>query len=466
MGEKKYSRGMKVFSVIWFGQLVSTLGSGLTGFALGVWIYQETGSTTLFALNMLAYALPNLIMSPFAGVMADRFDRRWVMMLSDSGAMCGTLVVLSLLMLGRLEIWHIYIATALYSAANSFQWPAYSAATTMLVPKSQLGRAGGMVQIGEAISQLVSPALAGVLFVTIGLKGVIFIDFATFLVAIATLLLVRIPRPKGTPDETAGKQPMLKEAVYGWKYIVARPGLFGLLLIFASTNFLSGLWNPLLAPMVLDMTDPQMLGFLASLIGVGMLLGTLVMSAWGGPRKRIHGVLGFLMIGGIFTMLLGLRPSIPLMAAAGFGMMFVHPIVNGSSQALWQSKVSPAVQGRVFAVRRMIAWSTLPLAYIIAGPLADNVFRPLLVEGGALADSLGSILGVGPSRGTGLLIMLIGLATILVTAIGYLHPRIRQVEDELEDVVDEEGEISRSPTAITEEGAISEEIYGQLSPAD
>jgi MFS transporter, DHA3 family, macrolide efflux protein len=467
MGEKKYSRGMKVFSVIWFGQLVSTLGSGLTGFSLGVWIYQETGSTTLFALNMLAYALPNLIMSPIAGVMADRFDRRWVMMLSDSGAIGGTLVVLSLLMLGRLEIWHIYIATALYSAANSFQWPAYSAATTMLVPKSQLGRAGGMVQIGEAISQLVSPAVAGVLFVTIGLRGVIFIDFATFLVAIATLLLVRIPQPKGTPEEKAGKQPMLKEAVYGWKYIVARPGLFGLLLIFASTNFLSGLWNPLLGPMILDMTDPQMLGFLASLIGVGMLLGTLVMSAWGGPKKRIHGVLGFLMIGGAFTMLLGLRPSIPLMAAAGFGMMFVHPIVNGSSQALWQSKVAPAVQGRVFAVRRMIAWSTLPLAYIIAGPLADNVFRPLLVEGGLLADNLGRILGVGPSRGTGLLIMLIGLATIVVTAAGYLHPRIRRVEDELEDVVDDEGEITRDPSPfVTDEVLQTEEVYGQLSPAD
>lgn len=469
MVEQKYSRGMKVFGVVWFGQLVSTLGSGLTGFALGVWIYQETGSTTLFALNMLAYALPNLLVSPFAGVLADRFDRRWVMVFSDSGAMVGTLVVLSLLLLGRLEIWQIYIATALYSAANAFQWPAYSAATTMLVPKSQLGRAGGMVQIGEAISQLVSPAVAGVLFVTIGLKGVIFIDFATFLVAIATLLLVRIPRPKGTPEETAGKQPMLKEAVYGWKYIIARPGLFGLLLIFASTNFLSGLWNPLLAPMVLDMTDPQMLGFLASLIGVGMLLGTLVMSTWGGPRKRIHGVLGFLMIGGVFTMILGLRPSIPLMAVAGFGMMFVHPIVNGSSQALWQSKVAPAVQGRVFAVRRMIAWSTLPLAYITAGPLADNVFRPLLVEGGALVDTLGPIFGIGPSRGTGLLISLIGLITVLVTASGYLHPYIRRVEVELPDVVDEQGQVTPATPAtpvVSGERAIKEEPFIQPGSAD
>jgi MFS transporter, DHA3 family, macrolide efflux protein len=465
MGQKKLSHGMRVFSIIWFGQLVSTLGSGLTGFALGVWIYQETGSTTLFALNMLAYALPNLLMSPIAGVLADRFDRRWVMVLSDSGAMGGTLVVLSLLMVGRLEIWHVYIATALYSAANAFQWPAYSAATTMMVPKSQLGRAGGMVQIGEAISQLVSPAVAGVLFVTIGLQGVIFIDFATFLVAIATLLFVRIPRPKGTIEETAGRQPMLKEAVFGWKYIVARPGLFGLLLIFASTNFLSGLWSPLLAPMILDMSDPQMLGYLASLIGVGMLLGTLVMSAWGGPKRRIHGVLGFLIIGGVFTMLLGLKPSIPLMASAGFAMMFVHPIVNASSQALWQTKVAPAVQGRVFAVRRMIAWSTLPLAYITAGPLVDNVFKPLMLEGGALAGSLGPIFGVGPSRGTGLLISLIGLMTILVTASGYLHPRIRQIEDELPDFVDEKGVITPASSPVTGEEPLREDSLSQPSPA-
>ncbi len=435
MANRNFSYGMRIFSVVWFGQLVSTLGSGLSGFALGVWVYQETGSATLFALNMLAFALPNILISPFAGALADRWDRRWVMIMSDAGAGLGTLAIALLLLSGRLEVWHVYIATAFMSAFSTFQWPAYSAATTLLVPKKHLGRAGGLVQIGEAISQLASPAIAGALFVTIGLQGVVLIDFATFAFAVLTLLFVRFPKPEATAAGEAGKGSILKEAAYGWRYIITRPGLFGLLLVFAASNFLSGLWNPLITPMLLEMTSPQMLGYLASIAGVGMLLGTLVMSAWGGPRRRIHGVLGFMFIAGIFTALFGLRPSLPLITFAGFCMLFTVPIINASSQALWQSKVAADVQGRVFAVRRMIAWSTMPLAYIVAGPLADKVFTPLLEVGGPLASSVGRVIGVGPGRGIGFMFIVMGFLEILVVIAGYLYPRVRLVEDELPDAI-------------------------------
>jgi hypothetical protein len=188
------------------------------------------------------------------------------------------------------------------------------------------------------------------------------------------------------------------------------------------------------------MTSPDVFGYLASIVGIGMLAGTLVMSAWGGPKRRVNGVLGFLMLAGAAMILMGLRPSIPLMAVAGFGLMFTMPIINGSSQAIWQSKVPPDLQGRVFSVRRMIAWSTLPLAYMIAGPLADNVFKPMLVEGGALAGSVGRVLGVGPGRGIGLMFVVIGFLAILAAGSGYLNPRIRRVEDELPDAVEGEPE--------------------------
>lgn len=441
------AKGIRTFSVVWFGQLVSTIGSGLTGFALGVWVYQETGSTTLFAMNLLAFALPNILMSPVAGALVDRWDRRWVMIMSDTGAGLSTLAVALLLSTGRLEVWHVYIVTAVNSAFTAFQWPAYSAATTLLVPKEHLGRAGGMVQIGEAISQLFSPAVAGAMYVTTGLRGVVLVDFATYLFAIFSLLVVRIPKPETTAEGQAAKGSLLSEAVFGWKYIMARSGLLGLLLIFAAFNFFHSLMNPLLAPMILDMTSPDVFGYLASIVGVGMLTGTLVMIAWGGPKRRIHGVLLFLMIAGLFSIGLGVRPYIPLMAAAGFGMLFVLPIISGSSQAIWQTKVAPDVQGRVFAVRRMIAWSIIPLAYIIAGPLNDNLFKPLLVEGGTLADTIvGQTIGVGPSRGTGLMFMLIGFLSILVAFLGYLNPRVRLVEDELPDAISdvEEGNTKNS----------------------
>ncbi len=430
--------GMRTFSVVWFGQLVSTLGSGLTGFALGVWVFQRTGSVTLFALNLLAYAVPNLLMSPLAGALVDRWDRRRVMMMSDTGAGLSTLAVALLWMSGHLEVWHIYLATAVNSAFSTFQWPAYSAATSLLVPKKHLGRAGGMVQIGEAISQLISPAVAGALFVTSGLQGIVLIDFATYVFAILTLSFIRFPQPKETTEGASSKGTLLKEAGFGWRYILLRPGLLGLLGIFAATNFLTGMMSPLLTPLLLKMTSPDVMGYLMSIVGVGMLLGTLLMSAWGGPQRRVHGVLGYLAIAGLFISLLGVRPSLLLMAVGGFGIMFVMPIINGSSQAIWQSKVAADVQGRVFAVRRMIAWSMIPLAYILAGPLADKVFEPLLLAGGPLANSLGALIGVGPGRGTGLLFVLMGLLSALVAVGGYLNPRVRLVEDELPDAIPEE----------------------------
>ncbi len=460
--QSRITKGMRTFFVIWSGQLVSTIGSGLTGFALGVWIYQETGSVTLFALNMLAYALANLVVSPFAGALVDRYDRRWVMILSDTGAGLATLSIAALYMTGNLAVWNIILATAFTSAFSAFQWPAYSAVTTLLVPKEQLGRAGGMVQIGEAISQLLAPAAAGVLFVTIGLGGVILIDFVTYLFAVLTLLIVRVPSPERSEAGEEGKGSIWQEAIFGWRYISARAGLLGLLLIFAAFNFVSGLIMPLITPLILDMASPDLLGYVFSIAGAGMLVGTLVMSAWGGPKRRIHGVLGFLMLSGFFTSILGISPFIPFLAAAGFGLLFTLPIINGSSQAIWQSKVAPDVQGRVFSVRRMIAMSMTPLAYIVAGPLADNVFRPLLVEGGALAGSVGQLIGVGPGRGTGFMFMVIGALSILVAAAGYLNPRVRNVEDELPDVMPDEEESSAGEQADPERV----ESHPALSQAD
>ena len=215
MAQSTNPRSIRTFAVIWFGQLVSTLGSGLTGFALGVWIYQETGSTTLFALNLLAYAVPNLVVSPFAGALVDRWDRRRIMILSDTGAGLSTVMVALLYFSGQLEVWHVFLLTAINSAFTTFQWPAYSAVTTLLVPKAQLGRASGMVQIGEAISALASPAIAGVLFVTVGIQGVVMVDFVSYAIAVLTLLVVHVPRPPVTEAGVEGKNSLLQEAAYG-----------------------------------------------------------------------------------------------------------------------------------------------------------------------------------------------------------------------------------------------------------
>jgi MFS family permease len=379
--------------------------------------------------------LPGILLSPIAGALVDRWDRRRVMILSDAGAGACTLALALLLASGSLQLWQIYLLMALSSSFGALQWPAYSAATTLLVAKEQLGRASGMVQMAEATGSILAPILAGTLVGVIGVPGVMLVDFATFLFAVSTLMLVRIPRPPVTESGKESRGSLLREAGYGWTYIRARSGLLSLLVFFAATNFFGSMVGVLIQPMMLSFTSPAVMGRAFSAAGVGMLAGSLTISAWGGPKRKVFGILAFEFISGLGMVVVGLRASATLIAAAGFVVLFTMPITNACSQAIWQRKVAPDVQGRVFAVRRMIAWSTMPLAYLIAGPLADRIFIPLLVEGGALADSVGRLLGVGPGRGIGLLFVVMGIFVSLACLAGALYPRLRRVELELPDAM-------------------------------
>ncbi len=430
------SKGGRTFLLIWFGQMISSIGSNLTGFGLGVWIYQQTGSATLFAMNMFAFTLPQIVLSPFAGALVDRLDRRVAMIVSDSGAALSTLSVAILYFAGVLQPWHILVATFFNSMFNAVQWPAWSAAQTLIVPKEHLGRAGGMVQIGDALGQLFAPAIAGVLFVTIHLNGIILIDFATFLFALTTLSFAAVPKPKKSQATDESEESFWKQTTFGWRYIVARPSLLGLLIYFATINLFMGFVGPLFGPLFLATTTPAVYGLVGSIIGVGMLAGTLVMSAWGGTKRKIVGLLGSGLVGGLFLAVAGVRFSVPLIAVAGFLSMFTMPIMNASSQAIWQSKVEPDVQGRVFSARRMIAWSTNLPALLLVGPMIDFVLHPLMASDGLLAGTpLGNLLTVGPGRDVGLAFMIMGLLMAISSAVFFLVPVVRDVETLIPDAV-------------------------------
>ncbi|MEG3960426.1 MFS transporter [Microcoleus sp. herbarium2] len=421
--------------LIWFGQMVSLLGSGLTGFAFGVWVYQRTGSVTQFALIALSTTLPAIVISPIAGALVDRWNLRWTMVLSDCGAGLSSLFLALMLLAGRLEVWHIYLAMSVSSTCNAFQWPAYSAATTLLVPKEHLGRASGLVQLGQSVGQLISPVLAGILILTIQIQGIILLDFATFLFALVTLLTARFPQTKTEADGELGKRSLLQEATYGWIFIRSRPGLLGLLIFLALSNFLMGVIEVLATPLVLSFASPTVLGTVLSIGGSGMLVGSVVMTTWGGPLRLINSVFGFMVLSGLCVIVAGLRPSAELFALATFFFCLGLPIINGSIQVIFQRKVALDVQGRVFALMRMIAGSSLPLAYVVAGPLADRVFEPLMTTGGLLAGSMGQLIGVGRGRGIGLMFITLGALTILVTVVAYQYPRLRLLEEELPDAI-------------------------------
>ncbi len=425
---------MPTFILVWLGQVVSLIGSGLTGFTLGIWVYQTTGSATQFSLIYLCTELPAILVAPVGGAIADRWDRRWLMILSDTGSGLSTLAIALILWLGHLEIWHIYLAMAVSSTCQGFQWPAYYATPTLLVAKKHFGRANGMIQLGKAAGQLFSPVLAGILVSKIQVSGVILIDFATFSWALLTLLVVRFPKHHKSNENQETKTRLGQEISSGWNYLLECPGLLMMLMFFVVTNFTIGLAQVLITPMVLGFTNAEILGRILSLGGSGWLFGAILMSVWGGPKKKVYGVFGFELLLGFSILVAGLRPSSLLITIAAFSFFFSVPIIIGCTNAIRQVKVVPEMQGRVFAICGAIAWSSFPLAYLVAGPLADYLFQPLLMGEGLLTNNIGRLIGVGAGRGIGLLFVLVGIFIILATIVAYQYPPIRLVEDELPDV--------------------------------
>lgn len=424
---------MKVFILIWFGQLISLIGSNLTSFALGVRVYQNTGSATQFALITFCSTLPLVLVSPIAGTLVDRWSRRWTMILSDSGSGFCTLLIALLVSTGTLEVWHIYLVTALNSIFSAFQWPAYTAATTLLVPKEQLSRASGMVQSAEGVAQILSPAIAGLLLATIGLKGIIFIDLTTFSFALLTLLFARFPELEPSTEEINLKV-LWEELVYGFTYITTRPGLMGMLILFAVINIFTGLTTVLFPPLVLSLFSPVVLGTIESISGIGMLAGSILMIFWKNSAGLMNTVFGFLIVMAVSMLAMGLHSSILFLSIGGFLFLFSSPVIRACLQVIWQTKVATDVQGRVFALRRTVARSCLPLAIALVGPLNDYVFEPLMSTDGLLAPSLGQIIGVGTGRGIDLLFIILGLLIILTTVVAYLYAPVRLVESQLPDV--------------------------------
>ena len=433
--------GLKSFILIWFGQLVSAVGSGMTAFTFGVVIFQRTGSATKFALIFVFASLPAIIVLPLAGVLADRWDRYWAMILGNVGAGLTKLVVALMFYFGLLQVWQVYLAVTAISAFGFILGISYTTLTTILVPRNQYGRVAGMTQTAQAAAQILPPAIGGALLSMVKVEGIILIDIATYIFAVITLLIVRIP--KNRPAQPAApavdaktgeprKGPIWREAFVGWHYIKERPGLLALLIYFAIVNLIIGCATVLFTPMVLSFSSPQVLGTVLSISGVGFLCGSLVMSAWGGPKHRVMGVLLFGGIFGIFCAIVGLRQSFPIIAAGTFGMFFLLPIINGCSQAIWQLKIPIELQGRVFAVRRLIGASTIPTAALVAGPLADRVFEPLM-SNQFLQRTVGQVVAMGHGRGIPFMFVVSGVLVVFTQLGGYLHPRIKNLENELPD---------------------------------
>lgn len=427
--------GMVGFTTIWLGQIISVLATNMTGFALTIWAYEKTGQATALALVQVFFITPFLIMSPIAGVMVDRYNRKTMMAVSDIGAGVATIIILVLNAMGVLQVWHLYIAAAIQGTFNTFQWPAYSSAISLMVPKEQYGRVNGMMALVEMGPGVLAPMLAGALLPFIGLTGVLTIDVVTFILAVGALMVVFIPQPKRTDEGQEAQGNFWKEALYGFRYIFTRPSLLGLQLIFFFGNFFAGIGAVVVAPMILARTGNNELifGSVQSIGAIGGIIGGVAMSAWGGFKRRVHGVLAGWVFSGIMVALFGRGTNLWVWGIFFFLSSLPIAIINGSNQAIWQAKVAPDLQGRVFSARRLIAWFSNPLTPIIGGTLADYVLEPAMREGGSLTHTFGWLTGVGPGAGMALIVIAAGLLSGMVGLLGYLFPAVRNAEDLLPD---------------------------------
>jgi MFS family permease len=428
-------RGMATFYAVWLAQLVSAVGTGLTGFVLSVWVWERTASPTQFALFNVLAILTIMAVSPLGGALADRLDRRRLLIATDCAAALVTLVLAWGLAAGWLALAHLYPLVVLLVGANALQAPAALAAVTQLAPRAKLGRASGLAQASQAASQVVSPLLAGTLAALVGYGGVVMIDVATFLVAVAVLLAVRFPPLErgDAPPGGAGRPATARGEA--WRFIRERPGLLALLGLFVLASASLGMVQVLLTPLILSFGPITALAAVNSAAAVGAIAGTVALGVWGGPRRKVRGILGALLLQGSILFLGGVKPSVPLIAGAAFVFMLAGPVAAGASQAIWQSKVPATLQGRVFGLRQAAAAAAMPVAILAAGPLAERVFEPLLAAGGPLAGSVGRLIGVGPGRGVGLLVIGIGAVVVAGVLFAASHRRLRQVESELPDAV-------------------------------
>lgn len=417
---------MRKFIILWTGQLFSQLGTALTTFSLGIWIYQHTGSVSKFAAVSISWTAALIFMSPFAGTIVDRWDRRTLLIFSELAGAARVLFFLLLLSLGKLSLLALCIATAAIGVTGAIGGAAFLASMSMILPKEKLGRANGMQQFIWAFAQVASPVLAGILLGKWGLKLVLVLDCASFFIAIGAYLMVSIPNPERVLDGK-GKGRLgsfVDDLVAGFRYVKA-PSLLILCVFLSGLNLAAGIVGVLFQPMMLAFTTPAVVGRVATIGALGMLGGSVLMSVWGGPKRRLTGIMTLNVFCSFCLMAGGMKASAVLVAISGFAFFFCYPLVAGSVQALLQQTVAPEIQGRVFSFVKVAgAWS-VPTGQAIAGPIVDRVFEPWFQNGGLLTHNVGHIIGVGPGRGSGLMFIVVGVAYLVMTLTAYILSPLR-----------------------------------------
>ncbi len=412
---------MKTFMVIWFGQFISMLGSALSAFGLGIWIFQKTGSAASFAMSAVCTVLPALLFAPFAGSIADRKKRKAIILLTDSIDAFLKILIVTLLIFNKLELWMVYPLVFISGTLGTFQNPAFGASIPMLVPTDKLTRANGLLQFSSAIQNLLAPVIAGFLYPLIELKGLFIIDFVSFFFALASIAFIKIPQPLIEKTKDSLVLAALKDLKYAWKYLIQKKGLMQLIVFFAFLNFIANLSMILLGPLMMSVYNSQAYGNVQAGIGLAMLLGGLCSSLIPDTKNKIKRILLILSLCSIGPIISGTTLNRIIITGGFFIFMFPVPYVNTLLMSIFQIKIERNVLGRVGALMTAILAAITPIAYLCAGPIADYVFEPLMNEKG---------------RGIGLIFIISGILLIISCLLMRLNKTVTSIEKRLPDYVD------------------------------
>lgn len=429
METQKPARSMRSFLIIWAGQLISLLGSSLTDFALGVWIFKETGQATPFALIGLASLLPSILLAPVGGSLADRFDRKKLIVFSDSVNALTTLTAFFLFSIGSLHLISLMMLTAVGSAARALQGPSFSSSISMLVDKENLVRANGLNQLSQSVCTLLAPIIAGFLYGIIGLKGIFIIDFITYFFALGAVLITTIPMPK-IMEARSGKKNVMSDLRFAFSYLKAKRGMLGIAIVFGLFNFVLSFASIIMTPYILTLGTTEILGTVQFFMGIGMFAGAAAISVIGKVKRKIPIIALLLTLVGLFIIPVGLTKNWIVIAVSFFLMMLSVSPASSLADSILQTKVEHGAQGRVFGLVRMLCTIMMPLAYVITGPLVDTIFEPAMRANGILGSGvLGTIFGTGAGRGMAFLMTLSGMGTLFLALWLFFNPAMHAVDD-------------------------------------
>ncbi len=432
MNNKTTSPNIRSFYLITLTQVLSLIGSHMTGIALGIRIFNDTGNSTPLLLASFFGSLPLMCGGSFAGVLVDRWNRRTVLIITDIVAGFGTLMLLISFQTGSFQIWHLYLVSLLCGSMGMFQRPAMEASVTMMVPENHRDRANALRQITGPAAGMIAPVITGFIYIFTGVTGIMLIDLVTCFVAVFVISLIRIPQPKRTEEGNSSSGTVMKEFRGGIQFLLHRRVLIVLMVMSSVINFF--LYGPmnLFTPYILTLTGSEkLLGLLLGFMNGGFVLGGILVSIFGGTRPRIHGIMIGLLIRAAVMVLVGFSRTPVMLGISLFFLFFAEPLIDASNMSLWQSKIPPDMQGRVFSILYQLMYIATPLSLALTGPLVDNYLEPAVgTKGWAF---IAPLVGNQPGSGMGLLMIISGILMFLMTAIMYAWPKTRSLEIDLPD---------------------------------